>query len=107
VICVGAVEAAEARIEERRFGDGLVGESGEVALHHGTGHATVRSVTIAHAMAALAHAGTFGAARGRRSGEPRTVHLPYIRDAEAVREKMRGLVEARRDAKRVRYLDAE
>jgi uncharacterized membrane protein YdbT with pleckstrin-like domain len=35
------------------------------------------------------------------------VSLPYIRDAEAVREKMRGLVEARRDAKRVRYLDAE
>ena len=36
-----------------------------------------------------------------------TIRLPYIRDAEAVREKMRGLVEARRDAKRVRYLDAE
>ena len=36
-----------------------------------------------------------------------TVRLPYIRDAEAVREKLRGLVEARRDAKRVRYLDAE
>ena len=36
-----------------------------------------------------------------------TVRLPYIRDAESVREKMRGLVEARRDAKRVRYLDAE
>ena len=35
------------------------------------------------------------------------VSLPYIRDAEAVREKMRALVEARRDAKRVRYLDAE
>jgi hypothetical protein len=33
--------------------------------------------------------------------------LPFIRDAEAVREKVRGLVEARRDAKRVRYLDAE
>lgn len=33
--------------------------------------------------------------------------LPFIRDAEAVREKLRGLVEARRDAKRVRYLDAE
>ena len=36
-----------------------------------------------------------------------TIHLPYIREAEGVREKMRGLVEARRDAKRVRYLDAE
>ena len=36
-----------------------------------------------------------------------TISLPYIRDAEAVREKLRGLVEARRDAKRVRYLDAE
>ena len=36
-----------------------------------------------------------------------TVHLPFIEDAEAVREKIRGLVEARRDAKRVRYLDAE
>ena len=35
------------------------------------------------------------------------ISLPYIRDAEAVREKLRGLVEARRDAKRVRYLDAE
>lgn len=35
------------------------------------------------------------------------VSLRYIRDAEAVREKLRGLVEARRDAKRVRYLDAE
>jgi uncharacterized membrane protein YdbT with pleckstrin-like domain len=35
------------------------------------------------------------------------ISLPYIRDAEAVREKMRALVEARRDAKRVRYLDAE
>ena len=35
------------------------------------------------------------------------VSLPFIKDAEAVREKMRGLVEARRDAKRVRYLDAE
>jgi len=35
------------------------------------------------------------------------VSLPYIRDAEGVREKMRALVEARRDAKRVRYLDAE
>jgi uncharacterized membrane protein YdbT with pleckstrin-like domain len=35
------------------------------------------------------------------------VSLPYIRDAEGVREKIRGLVEARRDAKRVRYLDAE
>ena len=36
-----------------------------------------------------------------------TIHLPYIADAEAVREKIRGLVEARRDAKRVRYLDTE
>lgn len=36
-----------------------------------------------------------------------TVRLRYIPDAEAVREKMRALVEARRDAKRVRYLDAE
>ena len=35
------------------------------------------------------------------------VSLPFIRDAESVREKIRGLVEARRDAKRVRYLDAE
>jgi uncharacterized membrane protein YdbT with pleckstrin-like domain len=35
------------------------------------------------------------------------ISLGYIRDAEAVREKMRALVEARRDAKRVRYLDAE
>lgn len=33
--------------------------------------------------------------------------LSFIRDAEAVREKIRALVEARRDAKRVRYLDAE
>jgi uncharacterized membrane protein YdbT with pleckstrin-like domain len=36
-----------------------------------------------------------------------TVRLRFIRDAEAVREQMRALVEARRDAKRVRYLDAE
>ena len=36
-----------------------------------------------------------------------SIVLPYIQDAEAVREKIRGLVEARRDAKRVRYLDAE
>ena len=35
------------------------------------------------------------------------IHLPFIRDAEGVRETLRGLVEARRDAKRVRYLDAE
>ena len=35
------------------------------------------------------------------------IRLPYIKDAEAVREKIRALVEARRDAKRVRYLDAE
>ncbi len=35
------------------------------------------------------------------------IRLPYIADAEAVREKIRALVEARRDAKRVRYLDAE
>ena len=33
--------------------------------------------------------------------------LPYIKDAEAVREKIRGLVEARRDAKRVRFLETE
>jgi len=33
--------------------------------------------------------------------------LHFIKDAEGVREKIRGLVEARRDAKRVRYLDAE
>jgi uncharacterized membrane protein YdbT with pleckstrin-like domain len=33
--------------------------------------------------------------------------LPYIADAEGVRERIRALVEARRDAKRVRYLDAE
>lgn len=36
-----------------------------------------------------------------------TIRLPYIRDAANVREQMRELVEARRDAKRVRYLDAE
>ena len=36
-----------------------------------------------------------------------TVRLPFIPDAEAVREKIRALVEARRDAKRVRYLDTE
>ena len=35
------------------------------------------------------------------------VRLTFITDAEAVREKIRALVEARRDAKRVRYLDAE
>lgn len=35
------------------------------------------------------------------------VRLTFIKDAEAVREKIRTLVEARRDAKRVRYLDAE
>ena len=35
------------------------------------------------------------------------IRLAFIRDAEAVREKIRALVEARRDAKRVRYLDAE
>lgn len=35
------------------------------------------------------------------------VRLAFIKDAEAVREKIRTLVEARRDAKRVRYLDAE
>jgi uncharacterized membrane protein YdbT with pleckstrin-like domain len=35
------------------------------------------------------------------------IRLPFIKDAEAVREKIRALVEARRDAKRVRYLDAE
>lgn len=36
-----------------------------------------------------------------------TIRLPYIRDAASVREQMRELVEARRDAKRVRYLDTE
>ena len=36
-----------------------------------------------------------------------TIRLPYIARAESVREQIRGLVEARRDAKRVRYLDAE
>ena len=36
-----------------------------------------------------------------------SIALPFIEDAEGVREKIRGLVEARRDAKRVRYLDAE
>ena len=36
-----------------------------------------------------------------------TIHLRFIADAEGVREKIRALVEARRDAKRVRYLDAE
>jgi uncharacterized membrane protein YdbT with pleckstrin-like domain len=35
------------------------------------------------------------------------IRLTFIRDADAVREKIRTLVEARRDAKRVRYLDAE
>lgn len=35
------------------------------------------------------------------------IRLAFIKDAEAVREKVRTLVEARRDAKRVRYLDAE
>jgi hypothetical protein len=35
------------------------------------------------------------------------IRMPYIKDAESVREKIRALVEARRDAKRVRYLDAE
>jgi uncharacterized membrane protein YdbT with pleckstrin-like domain len=35
------------------------------------------------------------------------IRLTFIKDAEAVREKIRTLVEARRDAKRVRYLDAE
>ena len=33
--------------------------------------------------------------------------LPFIAEAESVRERIRALVEARRDAKRVRYLDAE
>ncbi len=36
-----------------------------------------------------------------------TIVLPYIKDAEAVREKIRALVEARRDAKRVRFLETE
>jgi uncharacterized membrane protein YdbT with pleckstrin-like domain len=36
-----------------------------------------------------------------------TILLPFVADAEGVREKIRALVEARRDAKRVRYLDAE
>ena len=36
-----------------------------------------------------------------------TIKLAYIEDAEVVREKIRALVEARRDAKRVRYLDTE
>ena len=35
------------------------------------------------------------------------IRLPFIANAEGVREQIRGLVEARRDAKRVRYLDAE
>ena len=35
------------------------------------------------------------------------IRLPFIHDAQGVREKIRTLVEARRDAKRVRYLDAE
>lgn len=35
------------------------------------------------------------------------IRLRYIRDAAHVRETLRTLVEARRDAKRVRYLDAE
>lgn len=35
------------------------------------------------------------------------IRIIFIKDAEAVREKIRTLVEARRDAKRVRYLDAE
>jgi len=33
------------------------------------------------------------------------VRLPYIADAEAIREKIRAAVEARRDAKGVRYLE--
>ena len=36
-----------------------------------------------------------------------SIVLPFIQDAEAVREKIRGLVEARRDAKRVRFLETE
>ena len=36
-----------------------------------------------------------------------TIRLPFIAEAETVREQIRALVEARRDAKRVRYLDAE
>jgi uncharacterized membrane protein YdbT with pleckstrin-like domain len=35
------------------------------------------------------------------------IRLTFIKDAESLREKIRTLVEARRDAKRVRYLDAE
>ena len=35
------------------------------------------------------------------------ITLPFIHDAEGVREKIRGLVEARRDAKRVRHLETE
>lgn len=35
------------------------------------------------------------------------IRLPYIAGADAVREKIRALVESRRDAKRVRYLDTE
>ena len=35
------------------------------------------------------------------------IRMGFLRGAEAVREKIRTLVEARRDAKRVRYLDAE
>ena len=35
------------------------------------------------------------------------IRISFIRGADAVREKIRTLVEARRDAKRVRYLDAE
>ena len=35
------------------------------------------------------------------------IRLVFLHDAEAVREKIRTLVEARRDTKRVRYLDAE
>ena len=35
------------------------------------------------------------------------IRMGFLHGAEAVREKIRTLVEARRDAKRVRYLDAE
>ena len=35
------------------------------------------------------------------------ITLPFIHGADAVREKIRDLVEARRDAKRVRHLDTE
>ena len=49
-----------------------------------------------------AHRAVTPPTRPRRASRCRTSPMP-----KSVREKIRGLVEARRDAKRVRYLDAE